>query len=246
MSSPFENSWFSWGVSVRGPAHIRASIPNQDYWVARNFVWGNVVAISDGLGSKPLSHHGSREACNAVITSAKEYSKNPNGSLKDILRLIQANWLFSIGPHSADECSATCLFVIRCQSTLLLGRLGDGMIAAIDAHKNEHLLLADDKADSFSNITVCLSSRFRFADWEIIQLPADSFKAIVLCTDGIADDLIPDRMKAFALDIYDSYKNKNKRSISLYTRRWMRNWPVKGHSDDKTIACLFRERNTED
>ena len=65
--------WNSWGASVIGPLHVKAGIPNQDSWMARRYKWGNVVVVSDGLGSKAHSDHGSKAACLAVFEAAKSY-----------------------------------------------------------------------------------------------------------------------------------------------------------------------------
>ncbi len=60
------------GLSNR-PLHVKAGIPNQDSWRARRYKWGNVVVVSDGLGSKAHSDHGSKAACLAVFEAARNY-----------------------------------------------------------------------------------------------------------------------------------------------------------------------------
>ena len=116
-------TWSRWGASVIGPMHVKNRIPNQDSWMARQYKWGNVVVVSDGLGSKPHSDHGSKMACLAVFEAARAYQKNRQSKVTDILRLIHANWLVNISPFSASDCSATCLFVIQIGDQLTLGRL---------------------------------------------------------------------------------------------------------------------------
>ena len=236
--------WNSWGTTVIGPLHVRASIPNQDSWMARRYKWGNVVVVSDGLGSKAHSDHGSRAACLAVFEAAKSYQNNTEVNIVDILRLIHANWLVKIAPFSPSDCSATCLFAIQIEGIITLGRLGDGMIAAFGAAEENHLILSDNKQDSFSNYTNSLQQEFKPYQWEIATIESSKCKAVVLCTDGISDDLLPEKRMIFAQELYYSYADMEPEERKRDLKCWLNEWPVPGHSDDKTIACLFKKERS--
>uniref|UniRef100_UPI003F58B1CC protein phosphatase 2C domain-containing protein n=1 Tax=Vibrio cholerae TaxID=666 RepID=UPI003F58B1CC len=112
-------------------------------------------------GSKAHSDHGSKAACLAVFEAAKSYQNTPDANIVDILRLIHANWLVKIAPYSSTDCSATCLFAIQIEGIITLGRLGDGMIAALGETGENHLILSDNKQDSFSNYTNSLQQEFK-------------------------------------------------------------------------------------
>lgn len=235
------NTWNIWGASVTGPMHLDLGLPNQDSWMSRHYSWGEVVAVSDGLGSRPRSEVGSQAACLSVFEAAKAYRRNPEAGVEDILRLVHSHWLVKIAPYEPSECSATCLFVIRTNGNCLLAQLGDGLIAAYGTDSRESILLIDRKQDSFSNLTHSLGNRFKPNQWQCRTVAAESFKAFVLCTDGISDDLIIDRQIDFTRELYLTYSEcgYQKRTHEVY--RWLKDWPVPGHSDDKTIACLFRK-----
>lgn len=237
----FDLSWSSWGASVIGPSHAKNGIPNQDFWVVRRFKWGNVVVVSDGLGSKPHSDHGSKSACFAVIDAAKSYHANPEADIVDILRLIHANWLVRIAPFSSSDCSSTCLFAIQLADVITLGRLGDGMIAFCGASLKSSFILDEKKQDSFSNYTNSLQREFQPELWETIRVEGAECKAIVLCTDGISDDLLPEKRMDFAQSLYSSYADMEAAKRKSDLNRWLNRWPVPGHTDDKTIAGLFRK-----
>lgn len=240
-----EQLWNSWGASVIGPLHVKAGIPNQDYWMARRYKWGNVVVVSDGLGSKAHSDHGSKAACLAVIEAAKRFQKNPNTDVVDILRLIHANWLVNIAPYPSSKCSATCLFAVQIEGTITLGRLGDGMIAALGETDDNHLILSDDKQDSFSNYTNSLQQDFKPEQWETEMIDSSRCNAVVLCTDGISDDLLPEKQFIFAQAIYSAYVDLKPVARNRDVKRWLNEWPVPHHSDDKTIACLFKKGDSQ-
>lgn len=235
-----DSMWRSWGVSVVGPLHIKNGIPNQDSWISRKYKWGNVVVVSDGLGSNPHSDIGSKAACLAVIKAATAYQKNRQAKVEDILRLIQAYWLVEISPLSPSDCSATCLFAIRMDEKLILGRLGDGLIVVHGKSKNDHLALSDCKTNSFSEFTYCLTQEFRAAHWETVTMSIKKCRAIMLCTDGIADDLVPEKQFSFAKQLYSNYKDMASAVRLKNIRGWLNKWPVPGHSDDKTVVCLFK------
>jgi len=240
----FDLTWSSWGTSVIGPAHAKTGIPNQDFWMVRRYKWGNVVVVSDGLGSKPHSDHGSKAACLSVLDAAEIYQNNPEAGIADILRLIHANWLVKIAPFSSSDCSSTCLFAIQIAGVITLGRLGDGMIVVYGDSQKSSFVLDEKKQDSFSNYTNSLQREFQPELWEIVSVESAECKAIILCTDGISDDLLPEKRINFAQELYSTYTNVEAAKRKRDLKRWLNRWPVPGHSDDKTIAVLFRKEDT--
>lgn len=237
--------WSSWGASAIGPLHVKAGIPNQDSWMARRYKWGNVVVVSDGLGSKAHSDHGSKAACLAVFDAAKSFQNTPDANIVDILRLIHANWLVKITPYTPAECSSTCLFAIQLEAVITLGRLGDGMIALLGEAEENCLILNDNKQDSFSNYTNSLQQEFKADQWETATFESSECKAVVLCTDGIYDDLLPEKQLIFAQELYSTYTHMESEERKKDITRWLHKWPVPGHSDDKTIACLFKKGGSQ-
>ena len=233
--------WSSWGASVIGPLHVKTGLPNQDFWMARRYKWGNVVVVSDGLGSKVHSDHGARAACLAVFDAARSYRHNPDAHIVDVLRLIHANWLIKIAPFSPSDCAATCLFVIEDKDMITLGSLGDGMIAALGKTKDHHLIISDNKQGSFSNYTRCLQAEFHPDHWQISKIESMAYHGVVLCSDGISDDLLAERQMPFVQELYSTYADMTPAVRTRDLKRWLTEWPVPGHSDDKTIACLFKK-----
>ena len=236
-----QNTWDIFGESVIGSAHRKNNIPNQDAWIGCHFDWGDVVAVSDGLGSRPKSDLGAKAACESVVEAAKAYHNCPDAKIENILRLVHSHWLVKIAPFDPNECLATCLFVIRLNGKYLLAQLGDGLIAVCGKKGDDSILLNDSKQGSFSNLTYSLGQEFRLDQWQTRTVRTWQRNAVVLCTDGISDDLLPEKQSDFAQELYLSYRDcsSHKRTNEIY--RWLMDWPVPGHSDDKTVACLFRK-----
>lgn len=234
--------WASFGASVIGPGHITTGKPNQDSWSAfrRSFCEG--IVVSDGLGSKDYSHFGSSAACFAVERAAfgmwVDESEGPDG---DFLDNVRDYWLEYIEPLEPRSAAATCLFALIYNSKVWLGMLGDGCAAAV---KNDGsvVYLSDDKTGSFSNMTESLSASVSPDKWRLICLEEDECQALVLCTDGVSDDIVGgENLRGFIKGFAESKLDMATIAASRETKDMLENWPTPKHTDDKTIACLLRK-----
>jgi len=236
--------WKSFGASVCGPGHIATGKPNQDSWASFHHVWGDGIAISDGLGSKPFSNLGSDAACFAVehaFYACRDQTEIDYGFL---FNLIKTNWLSRIAPLDPRDCAATCLFAFRLgDGAIRLGMLGDGLAAAVKAD-GSIVSLSEDKSQGFSNITVALSPNASAKDWRHLSLPEDECAAVLLCTDGVADDL--DNVDGFVKGFIEAHRALAAVSANRHIREMLERWPTPKHSDDKTIACLCREEVSDE
>ena len=221
-----KDKWITWGVTTIGPSHERSGLPNQDFWSSETFEWGDVVVVADGLGSLPKSDLGSRAICRSVIEASKIFFKSKTNNIEnirieDFLRLINAIWLAEISPHRSRECSSTCLFAILNGDMILLGQLGDGLIIASSNNSNGKIL-NESKEDSFSNVTYSIRSNFQFEQWRYAFLNASDYKSVLLCTDGISDDLVPGTEHEFAKRIYEEYNDNIPRKRYYKILDWLK------------------------
>ena len=236
--------WKSFGASVRGPGHIATGTANQDAWSSFHHTWGDGVVVSDGVGSKPFSNFGSEAACLAVGCAARTHRIKADISKVEIDRdflfeRIKSHWLSIISPLEPRDCSATCLFAFRIGDGVIhLGMLGDGLVAALKSDGSV-LSLSEDKTQGFSNITAALSSNLSDKEWRYFSLPEEECIAVLLCTDGVADDL--DNVDGFVASFIEAHCSIAEISANRRIREMLEKWPTPKHSDDKTIACLCRE-----
>lgn len=229
--------WKSFGASVRGPKHIAEGLPNQDAWAAFHHAWGDGIVVSDGVGSKPLSNFGSHAACLAVELAAHSFYVSGETERNSLFNSIQANWLRLIAPLGPRDCAATCLFMLRIDEAIHLGMLGDGLVAVFMCDGTV-VSLSENKTKGFSNITTALSSNASTKDWQYLSLQEDQCVGVVLCTDGVADDL--DNADGFVAGFINAHRTLASVSANRRVQEMLENWPTPKHSDDKTIACLFR------
>lgn len=238
------NLWKSFGVSVCGPGHLATGKPNQDAWRSFHHIWGDGISVSDGLGSKPFSNVGSQIACYAVEHSFRTFRNQTKSDNGLFLENVVSNWLSRIAPLDPSDCAATCLFAVRSgDDTIHIGMLGDGLIAALNMDGSV-ISLSEDKSQGFSNITIALSQRTSKKDWQYLSLKEKDTDAVILCSDGVADDL--ENIDDFAKDFIQAHRSLSKLSAERQIRAMLENWPTPKHTDDKTIACLFREEVSDD
>ena len=231
--------WKSFGASVRGPEHASAGKPNQDAWASFHRVWGDGIVLSDGLGSKPNSDFGSDAACLAVVCAVNACRRKAQIDPVSLSDRIKTNWLSLLAPLEPRDCAATCLFAFRLgDGAIHLGMLGDGLAAAVKTNGCV-IKLSEDKSQGFSNITAALSPNSSANDWRYMSLPEEECVAVLLCTDGVADDL--DNVDGFVKGCVEAHSALAAVTASRHVRRMLENWPTPKHSDDKSIACLCRE-----
>ena len=232
--------WRTFGASVTGPAHTAAGLPNQDAWAAFCGSTFEGLVVADGLGSKPRSDVGSRAACLAVARAAEAFSAAEEIATPDsLLDDVRQEWLDILGEVSPDDASTTCLFALLTgDGVVRLGALGDGC-AAVAKTNGTVVTLMDDKRDSFSNQTTSLSAHTRAGDWLVLEALAAEVQAIVLLTDGVADDL--DDADGFVLGLVHALASLPEDVATRDLADILTAWPVPKHSDDKTIACLVRK-----
>lgn len=228
------NNWKGWGVSQIGPSHIKNNIPNQDSYIVKKYIWGIVGVVCDGLGSKKYSHIGSSALVKSIIQASKIFDFDKD--IKLFEPLLRSLWKININPYNTDETSTTLLFSIVKNSKIYIGRVGDGAIAVFG--KNS-LLIEEDK-DSFTNYTTPFG-RETLIDWKIYD--ESEVENIVICSDGISEDIHKEKILDFFQNYIENYKKISSIKRNYEIREWLKNWPVKGHSDDKTIVALIKARN---
>ncbi len=97
-----------------------------------------------------------------------------------------------------------------------------------------------DQKDGFGNQTTTLAQ----AETEgavsadiTLTSPGDG---VLLMTDGISDDLIPEQLEPFFNAIYRRQKRSSKRRMKRWLETELKQWSTPRHGDDKTIASIFR------
>jgi serine/threonine protein phosphatase PrpC len=231
-------STYSFGASVRGPLHQREGRPNEDAWLRARGRYGSLVVVCDGMGSRPEARRGSRAACSAVKEAVVRWSRVANAPLSYLSHLVEVLWRLRIHPVEPNAAATTCLLAFACaDGSWVLGGVGDGLLVV----KTGPVLsiVVGERGQGFSNETSGLGASRGPRAWELVRLPrTDEERLAVLATDGVADDLVADKLDDFCRwlveDFYELTPVERWRQLTSELRAW----PTPKHLDDKTLALL--------
>lgn len=157
---------------------------------------------------------------------------------------IVEEWTLAIDPFEPKDCAATCVYaVISPDDQIQLGMLGDGAAIAV-LQDGTVVTLAERKDGGFSNLTNALSASTPHNLWRVRTVAASECAAVILCTDGVADDL--EDLDGFARGFATAYSGLASVTASRHAHEMLGTWPVPKHSDDKTLACLIKVEVQDD
>ena len=231
--------WKSFGASVIGPGHVRAGLPNQDCFAAVRSPRYSVAVVSDGVGSCRHADVGSSAVCAAVMATAASFCVQAHGwwQVSKFLDEVKARYLSAVADLGARNCAATCIFALVYDEEVILAMLGDGL-AALERFDGRRTFWTDDKSGAFSNVVSPLSERTLATNWKMQRFPASLCRAVLLCTDGVSDDL---RSTDKFIEWYvESCAPMSDIEASSDTRDMLINWKTPCHTDDKTIVCMMQ------
>lgn len=233
----------AFGASVAGPAHIAAGLPNQDAWASSRWrTEGGTVhcaVVCDGLGSRPQAREGARAGVRAAKRAARQWARAPGAPTGLLVRLLEVLWRLEVAPLRPDDCATTCLMVLALPSgdewRLVTVALGDGL-AAVETPEGFRKL-GGRTEEQFSNVTVALGTPHHMDAWQIQEVKATDQFRVLLLSDGIADDVTEENLPEFLRWLGD-LEGRPAPARGKALRRALRQWPVPGHSDDKTVVYL--------
>lgn len=224
------------GCSEIGKSHIRLGIKNQDSFIIREYSFGKIMAVADGLGTLKNSHIGSKMACEAVCEAGKIWVKNNDKDIRNLIKLIHVLWEIKISPYDKNDCGTTCLFsiVINDERRVVIGQVGDGLLAYIKSNK---LTVLKEKKEDFLNITTSMHNVRKFSQWTYDEfILEDDELTLLICTDGISEDIMENKEKEFILELKSILKyKKSMKQRNKILKSILKNWKTPYSDDDKTI-----------
>jgi Protein phosphatase 2C len=229
------------GASVRGPAHLSQSRPNEDAWRKAAGPFGAVLVVSDGVGSSPRARLGAEMVCRAVCGTVRSWSGRHVVPSR-LFEQIESDWRRRIAPVNPHDSAATCLFAwIRPNGRVIVAGKGDGMAVVAQPPRMVRWVVGP-RVHGFGNETAALGTTVDGQDWKHWTLKGSSELAIVLATDGVSDDLVPERISDFVTWLVEQMKCRAPQARSRAIRRQLLSWPTPNHLDDKTLAVLLAQR----
>ena len=226
------------GCSFPGSLHRKMRQKNQDALKLKKYSFGCILAIADGVGSHKYSRYGSRAAVLAVHQVFVEYLK---GKIKrrQITQRITEMYKYNLPKKYADQAGSTCIFAAHIYGEgLFLGQIGDGMCCF---SINNKFGVLNRTASEFTNIVRALDFNTEKAHWHTKFFPAEECQTlnVVLATDGISEDILPEREEAFMQMIVKQMAFKSRAIGNLHLKQLQENVFPSYAVDDKTIAAYY-------
>lgn len=222
----------SGGISIMGTYHS----VNQDSYLSKPYKDGYIIVVSDGMGSKSLSHFGSKCICESVYDVISNYTFDLDLiSFKDVIYACHEEWRKRLSDYDIKQCYATLLVAVIREKTIKAARLGDGFLAIYADEKVT--CLYDKKENYFANETDCLKENLEREKIEMIEIEYSNFQGAVLCTDGVEIGTMQEEdIAGFTQEFVDEYSNKEKVEVLDEIESWLKDWPG---TDDKTLAFVM-------
>lgn len=222
----------SGGISIMGSYHD----VNQDSYLSKPYKDGYIMVVSDGMGSKSLSHFGSKCICESVYDVVSNYTFDLDViSFKDIIYACHEEWKKRLSNYEIKQCYATLLVAVIRKNKISAARLGDGFLAVYTDGKVT--CLYDKKENYFANETDCLKEELDREKVEIVEIEYSEFQGAVSCTDGVEiGTMQEDDISNFTREFVDEYSNQDRDEVIAEIETWLKDWPG---MDDKTLAFVI-------
>lgn len=227
------------GVSLRGKAHTRRDVPDQDaFWSGPVFDEGWLLCVSDGVGSCAHAEVGSQALCRAAWQAALLCDcviEEPEAFLRNVHEI----WLDEIKACGLDvkDCCATALVGVLGADDIWGFRLGDGFLAI--AAGDHSMVLFDDKADGALDETVSLSEEVSLEAWSSVHLGAvqsRAFAGMIAATDGVQFEQERSTLLRLVREFSEGNAGLPQADIEASMLEWL---PQYGGYDDTTLAFLL-------
>jgi hypothetical protein len=129
--------------------------------------------------------------------------------------------------------------VARHTGEWIVAGLGDGLVLFRTGSEPADTLIGD-RGEGFGNTTSALGASAGLKSWKIVELPPTAKSRVaILATDGIADDLMPEKLDAFCSWLCDEVRLLEPRVRWRALVSELYSWPTPQHLDDKTLAVLY-------
>lgn len=222
----------SGGISIMGSYHD----VNQDSYLCKPYKDGYIMVVSDGMGSKSLSHFGSKCICESVYDVVSNYTFDLDViSFKDIIYVCHDEWKKRLSDYEIKQCYATLLVAVIRKNKISAARLGDGFLAVYTDGKVT--CLYDKKENYFANETDCLKEELDREKVEIVEIEYSEFQGAVSCTDGVEIGTMQEEdISNFTREFVDEYSNQDRDEVIAEIETWLKDWPG---MDDKTLAFVM-------
>lgn len=236
MNTDSTEKFKEYSYSEIGKRHIEYNMENQDsVFVGKVDSDTYCLAVADGVSSCKWSKKGSKAAVESARNLALKLSSSEihTTDSDEIRKFVVRNWK-SHFDGSWNDYGTTLNFVIWCKGDVVIGQIGDGLIAT---KLNDDLVMMTAMDEFYTVETYALGEVVLKSSFKI-RCATNVQKVIALAmTDGIGKELELSSISEF-MKYFVSLITKEERDIEIES--WMSHLREK-NDDDKTIGLLVLE-----
>lgn len=205
------------------------------------------IVIADGLGSCKYSDKGAEKIVSIVedwiLEKLPAYSYLSDNVANILAKRMIESWNESYSIEEIYDYDTTLHMAVFYKGSVLIGGIGDGMSLV----SYDDLICKDliDAKNLFSNVTnsMCSINAGELVVFDVITAEEYAKKLItILSTDGISDDLIPEKKLTLPAYFQEIISTKGENVLQDELIEWIEDWETEGHSDDKTLCYLSVEK----
>lgn len=184
-------------VTLMGQKHKNRGVPCEDFSVAVQNNGVSCVVVADGAGSKQYTHakYGSKACCEAVSMLLTEYfdalyNENREAAVRSVV-IATVHVAFSkLIEHfkldTLDRLSCTLLFCAVKDRRVLIGHIGDGLIAGVSPSGVRPITMPQNDAAGHTYFVTAPHA----ADYlRLVKTTVDDLHGVALMTDGVQDSV---------------------------------------------------------
>ncbi len=234
-----ERKVIQFSYSEIGKRHEELNLGNQDtVFVGKVCNDTYCLAVADGVSSCKWAKKGSEAAIDTVKRLALKLSESElrTDDSDEIRRFVVRDWKNHFD-GSWNDYGTTLNFVVWCNGDVVIGQIGDGLIAS--RLGDEQILVTDmDEfytVETYALAEVVLKSSFKVRTEKNVK----NLIAIAM-TDGICKELDLEVIDAFQRYLVTLVKEKDGKERDIEIELWMNHLREK-NDDDKTIGLLVLE-----
>lgn len=187
-------------VTIIGQKHVQRGVPCEDASMAVSTNGVSVVCVADGAGSKQYTHarFGSASVVKTIcdlLTNHFDalYNENREAAVRSLiiasLHVDFANLLKEHELDSIEKLSCTLMFCAVKDRRMLVGHIGDGLIAKVTPSGVSPLTMPqNDKAGHTYFVTAPHAADYL----RLVKTTIDDVHAIAIMTDGVQDMVYDD------------------------------------------------------
>ena len=184
-------------VTMMGMKHKGRGIPCEDSSIAVQRDGVSCVVVADGAGSKQYTHakYGSKSVCDTVSELLINYFdalyyENREAAVRSVIiaaiHIGFANIMDKLKLDTLERLSCTLLFCAVKDRRVLIGHLGDGLIAGVSPNGIRPVTMPQNEKDgSTSFVTAPHAGDYL----RLVKTTIDDFHGIALMTDGVQDSV---------------------------------------------------------